>query len=82
MLTILDQHRIITTGQSTAEDGIRVKFDLTHEEIGQMIGVSRVAVSRLFPNFREKQVLQLEDSTLVVKDIKNISTLQKMAEGS
>lgn len=65
-----------TASQNTERDAIRMKFALTHEEIGQMIGVSRETVSRLFADFKKKQVLRVKHSTLVVK---SISKLEEMA---
>jgi len=39
---------------------------LTHEEIAQMIGASRETVTRLFADFKKKQLLQIKGSTLIV----------------
>ncbi|MGA8143249.1 MAG: Crp/Fnr family transcriptional regulator [Candidatus Acidiferrales bacterium] len=47
---------------------IRVKLTLTHEEIAQMIGASRETVTRLFADFKKKQLLQVKGSTLVIRD--------------
>jgi CRP-like cAMP-binding protein len=49
------------SGQMT-ERGVELKLPLTQEEIGQMIGVSRETVSRLFADFQEQGVLELEGS--------------------
>ena len=47
---------------------IKVKLTLTHEEIAQMIGASRETVTRLFTDFKKKQLLQVKGSTLVIRD--------------
>ncbi len=47
---------------------IKVKLTLTHEEIAQMIGASRETVTRLFTDFKKKQLLQIKGSTLVIRD--------------
>ncbi|HEV2288061.1 MAG TPA: Crp/Fnr family transcriptional regulator [Candidatus Acidoferrales bacterium] len=47
---------------------IRVKLTLTHEEIAQMIGASRETVTRLFSDFKKKKLLQVNGSTLIVRD--------------
>jgi CRP/FNR family transcriptional regulator, cyclic AMP receptor protein len=47
---------------------IRAKLTLTHEEIAQMIGASRETVTRLFSDFKKKQLLQMKGSTLIVRD--------------
>ena len=46
----------------------QVKLTLTHEEIAQMIGTTRETVSRLFSDFRKKQLLQVKGSTLVLRN--------------
>jgi CRP/FNR family transcriptional regulator, cyclic AMP receptor protein len=46
---------------------LRVTLTLTHEEIAQMIGTSRETVTRLFTDFKKKQVLQVKGSTLIIK---------------
>ena len=56
---------------------IKVKLTLTHEEIAQMIGASRETVTRLFTDFKKKQILQIKGSTLVIRDR---SGLEKILE--
>ena len=53
----------------------QVKLTLTHEEIGEMIGTTRETVSRLFAEFKKKQLVQLKGSTLIIR---NKSALEKM----
>jgi CRP/FNR family cyclic AMP-dependent transcriptional regulator len=55
-----------TDGKGKGE--IRGKLTLTHEEIAQMIGTSRETVTRLFADFKKKQVLQIKGSTLIIHD--------------
>jgi CRP/FNR family transcriptional regulator len=47
---------------------IRAQLTLTHEEIGQMIGASRETVTRLFGDFKRKQLLQIKGSTLILRN--------------
>jgi len=54
---------------------VRLKLTLTHEEIAQMIGASRETVTRLFADFKRKQLLQVKGSTLVIKDRKTLESL-------
>jgi CRP/FNR family transcriptional regulator, cyclic AMP receptor protein len=44
----------------------RLKLALTHEEIAQMIGTSRETVTRLFADFKKRQLIQLKGSTLII----------------
>ena len=57
---------------STHSDGgkgeVKVTLTLTHEEIAQMIGASRETVTRLFTDFKKKQLLQVKGSTLIIKN--------------
>jgi CRP/FNR family transcriptional regulator, cyclic AMP receptor protein len=46
----------------------RMKLTLTHEEIAQMIGTSRETVTRLFADFKKRQLIQLKGSTLVIRN--------------
>jgi CRP/FNR family transcriptional regulator, cyclic AMP receptor protein len=47
---------------------IKLTLTLTHEEIAQMIGASRETVTRLFSDFKKKQLLQIKGSTLIIKN--------------
>jgi CRP/FNR family transcriptional regulator, cyclic AMP receptor protein len=53
----------------------QIKMTLTHEEIAEMIGTTRETVSRLFSDFKKKQLLQVKGSTLVLR---SKSALEKM----
>ena len=46
----------------------QIKLTLTHEEIAEMIGTTRETVSRLFSEFKKKQLLQLKGSNLVIRN--------------
>jgi CRP/FNR family transcriptional regulator, cyclic AMP receptor protein len=54
--------------QDEGKGDVRVTLTLTHEEIAQMIGASRETVTRLFTNFKKKQLLQVKGSTLIIKN--------------
>jgi CRP/FNR family cyclic AMP-dependent transcriptional regulator len=47
---------------------VKLTLTLTHEEIAQMIGASRETVTRLFAEFKKRQLLQVKGSTLIIKD--------------
>ncbi|MGA2359229.1 MAG: Crp/Fnr family transcriptional regulator [Terriglobales bacterium] len=57
---------------TSKNDGVkadsRLKLRLTHEEIAQMIGLSRETVTRLFADFRKQRLIQQNGSTLVIPD--------------
>ena len=55
-----------TVGSQT-DGSSQLKLTLTHEEIGEMIGTTRETVSRLFSEFRKKQLVQIKGATLVIR---------------
>jgi CRP/FNR family transcriptional regulator, cyclic AMP receptor protein len=55
---------------------IRVPAPLTHEEMAQMIGTSRETVTRLLGELKKKELIELDGSTLVIR---NASALEALA---
>lgn len=54
--------------KTVAEDGsAQVDLTLTHEEIAEIIGTTRETVSRLFSEFKKKQLMQLKGATLFIR---------------
>jgi CRP/FNR family transcriptional regulator, cyclic AMP receptor protein len=52
-----------------------IRLTLTHEEIAEMIGTTRETVSRLFSDFKKKQLLHIKGSSLMIC---NKPALEKM----
>src|SRR5450631_3191399 len=51
-----------------SENGsVKFKLTLTHEEIAQMIGASRETVTRVFADFKKKNLLQIKGSSVTIK---------------
>ena len=65
------------TGRPSAAGPNQIKLTLTHEEIGEMIGTTRETVSRLFSDFKKKDLLQIKGSTLVFR---NRPALEKLVQ--
>jgi CRP/FNR family transcriptional regulator, cyclic AMP receptor protein len=66
------------SSKNTQSDGsTQVKLTLTHEEIAETIGTTRETVSRLFSEFKKKQLVQLKGATLVIR---SRSPLEKIAQ--
>jgi len=56
------------SSKSTQDDGSAlVKLTLTHEEVAEIIGTTRETVSRLFSEFKKKQLMQMKGATLVIR---------------
>jgi len=47
---------------------VRVPATLTHEEMAQMIGSSRETVTRLLGDLKKRELIELDGSTLVIRD--------------
>lgn len=56
-----------TKGQATKQ-GTRVLLTLTHEEIGQMIGLSRETVTRTMGDFKRRQFVASKGTTVVIQN--------------
>ena len=56
----------LSTGSDDRKGEVKLTLTLTHEEIAQMIGASRETVTRLFADFKKKQLLQIKGSTLII----------------
>jgi CRP/FNR family cyclic AMP-dependent transcriptional regulator len=54
----------------------RIKVALTHDEIGQIIGMSRETVTRTLATLRKQRIAELHGSTLLIQ---NMSAIQKLA---
>src|ERR1700692_802350 len=59
-----------------AENGsVKFNLTLTHEEIAQMIGASRETVTRLFADFKKKNLLQIKGSSVTIRDKRGLEQL-------
>jgi CRP/FNR family transcriptional regulator len=69
--------KLLLGWSSTARNGdpLQIKITLTHEEIAEMIGTTRETVSRLFSDFKKRQLVQLKGATLLIR---NKAELQRM----
>lgn len=54
---------------------VHLKISYTHEEIAEMIGTSRETVSRLLKNFRERKLISLKGSDLVIHDRRKLESI-------
>jgi CRP/FNR family transcriptional regulator, cyclic AMP receptor protein len=56
------------TTKNVADDGsAQVQLTLTHEEIAEIIGTTRETVSRLFSEFKKKQLMHSKGATLFIR---------------
>ena len=52
-----------------------IKVALTHDEIGQIIGMSRETVTRTLADFRKQHIAELHGSTLLIEDMPALQQL-------
>ena len=64
-----------TDDRTTESNEIRIRSSLTHEEIAQMIGSSRETVTRLLSSLKQKQVIRIEGSMLVIRNRRALESL-------
>jgi CRP/FNR family transcriptional regulator, cyclic AMP receptor protein len=57
-----------TNSNGGSHAAVHLKISYTHEEIAEMIGTSRETVSRLLKDFRERKIISLKGSDLVIHD--------------
>ena len=55
--------------------GAAVKLPLTHEEIAEFIGSTRETVSRTLSEFRNRHLVVLEGSTLMISNRNELETI-------
>jgi CRP/FNR family transcriptional regulator len=65
-------------GEKTSE-GIRLNIPLTHEGIARMIGTSRETVTRAFGDFKSRQIISVEGSTLLIRDQPALRAIRALA---
>lgn len=60
--------------KANGEEGntVHLKLSYTHEELAEMIGTSRETVSRLLKSFRERSLISIEGSDLIIHDKKRL----------
>ncbi len=56
------------SGNGTGDGSVRLRNTFTHEEIAEMIGVSRETVTRALRYFRENQLVTLKGPDLLIHD--------------
>jgi CRP/FNR family transcriptional regulator, cyclic AMP receptor protein len=72
--------KLLLSWSAESKDGAKggqLRITLTHEEIAEMIGTTRETVSRLFSEFKKKQLLQVKGTTLTIR---NKQALEQMVQ--
>ena len=56
-----------------------LRFPLTHQELAEILGVSRETVTRLLTTFVRKQLIQCRGDSLVIEDERTLRVLAAAA---
>lgn len=59
----------------TDNSSVHLKIQYTHEEIAEMIGTSRETVTRLLKNFKERKLISLKGSEMVIHDRRRLESI-------
>ncbi len=57
----------------------RLRFPLTHKELGEILGVSRETVTRLLSTFERQELIHCRGTTLVIEDERTLRVLASPA---
>ncbi len=60
------------TNSNGKPSNIHLKISYTHEEIAEMIGTSRETVTRILKDFRNRKLISLKGSDLIIHDQKRL----------
>jgi CRP/FNR family transcriptional regulator len=69
LLTLAESHGRVTPS------GIRVEFPLTHQEIADMVGSSRVTVTQILNKFRSSQWIEIESKRVTIHNMDALEEL-------
>lgn len=69
LVTLAESHGKVTP------NGIRVEFPLTHQEIADLVGSSRVTVTQILNKFRSSQWIDIESKRVTIH---NLDALEEM----
>lgn len=65
-------------GKATSE-GVRVNLPLTHEEIAQIVGVSRETVTRTLTDLKHKSLITMKGPTVTIRDKSGLEAMAATA---
>jgi CRP/FNR family transcriptional regulator, cyclic AMP receptor protein len=71
LISLAESHGKVTP------NGIRVEFPLTHQEIADLVGSSRVTVTQILNRFRTSQWIQIESKRVTIH---NLNALEDMVK--
>jgi CRP/FNR family cyclic AMP-dependent transcriptional regulator len=64
-----------STDAKDTEQGTQIKLPLTHEEIAEFIGTTRETVTRTLSEFKSRQLVTLQGSTLMISNRPALETI-------
>ncbi len=64
-----------SSGTRLSESEVLIQLDLTHEEVGELIGIRRQTVTRLLSDFHRKGLIQLTGTSLILPNPSKLKAL-------
>jgi CRP/FNR family transcriptional regulator len=71
LLSLAESHGKVTP------KGIRVEFPLTHQEIADLVGSSRVTVTQILNRFRSSHWIEIESKRVTIHDLTALEDIVK-----
>ena len=72
LLNLAETHGRVTP------NGVKVEFPLTHQDIADMVGSSRVTVTQVINKFRESNWIDVESKRVTIHDIRALEEMVRM----
>jgi len=72
LLNLAETHGRVTP------NGVKVEFPLTHQDIADMVGSSRVTVTQVINKFRESYWIDVESKRVTIHDIRALEEMVRM----
>ncbi len=65
----------LATGAEETKAGIRIRLSLTHQEIAELIGISRETVTRTLSDFKNRHLVSISGSMLTISNRQALNSL-------
>lgn len=65
-------YRLTCLTSSCDEDKLTIPISLTHQELGTLVGCSRITVTRILNTFKKEGIISSENKTLIIHDLEKL----------
>ena len=71
---------MVRRNEGREDKSTQIKLPLTHEEIAEFIGTTRETVTRTLSEFKNRQLVALQGSTLMISNRPALETYRRSTE--